>query len=228
MPTPLIKSFAKKSHKSTRRVEKYWDEAKKSAAAAGFKTEDPAFWAYTNAIVQRRAGLRRGKRKTFKEYLSIDEGVDDELHGKELEKTGFYGKAGAGCLILAKSTGRLCMPHRSRMVEQPGTWGTWGGAIDSGEDPKEAAIREVREEAEYDGPLKMIPLLVFKHPSGFRYFNFLAVVEEEFEPVLDWETQGFKWCELNDLPEPLHFGVISVLNDGPSMEILKKFSTQKD
>jgi len=69
MPTPLIRSTAKKSHRSVKRVEAYWDAAKKSAAKHGFKTKDPAFWAYTNAIVQKRAGLR--EKLTFKEFLNL-------------------------------------------------------------------------------------------------------------------------------------------------------------
>lgn len=106
---------------------------------------------------------------------------NDNEHAKALRQTGFWGKAGAGCVIIAKDTGRICMPKRSRMVEQPGTWGTWGGAIDGHEDPKEAAEREVREEAGYSGELELIPIFVFKKDS-FRYYNFLAVVEKEFTP----------------------------------------------
>ena len=49
--------------------------------------------------------------------------------------------------MLALDTGRILLPHRSQAVEQPGTWGTWGGAIDGKEQPKTAALRELREEA---------------------------------------------------------------------------------
>lgn len=146
------------------------------------------------------------------------DGSGDEGHHAALKKTGFFGKAGAGCIIVARSTGRICMPLRSEDVEQPDTWGTWGGAIDSGEDPKVAAKREVQEEAGYHGDLDLEDLFVFKHSSGFRYYNFLAIVQDEFDPVLDWETESYRWCDIEDLPSPLHFGLKSVLDDAPSMK----------
>lgn len=148
---------------------------------------------------------------------------NDAEHRRELERTGFWGKQGAGCIILAKDTKRICLPHRSSYVEQPDTWGTWGGAIDSGEDPKVSAIRELREEAGYNGKLELIPLYVFKHPSGFTYYNFLALVEEEFAPKLDWETQGYRWVKYGDWPHPLHNGLKLLLGDPESRKTISKY-----
>lgn len=149
---------------------------------------------------------------------------NDEEHREQLKKTGFWGKQGAGCLFLAIDTGRICIAHRSRSVEQPGTWGTWGGAIDSGEDPKSALAREVREEAGYNGKMKLVPLYVFKHSSGFTYYNYLALVETEFTPVMDWETQGFKWVNYGKWPKPLHQGLELLLNDPKSIKTIQKFA----
>lgn len=149
---------------------------------------------------------------------------NDAEHRETLSRTGFWGKQGAGCIIVARDTGRICLPHRSSYVEQPGTWGTWGGAIDSSEDPKVAAIRELREEAGYEGKLQLIPLYVFRHPSGFTYYNFLALVEEEFSPTLNWETQGFRWVEYGHWPEPLHNGLKLLLNHQSSVDTIKKYT----
>lgn len=142
--------------------------------------------------------------KSFYEMLKILE--NDSEHAEALLKTGFWGKQGAGSLVLATSTGRILLPHRSSRVEQPNTWGVWGGAIDSKEDPKEAAKRELQEEAGYHGSITMIPLSVFQK-NTFKYYNFLAIVEEEFQPKLNWETQDYVWTTLEELPSPLHFGV---------------------
>ena len=143
---------------------------------------------------------------SFKSFLE-----SDAEHAKELAKTGFWGKAAAGVIFLAKDTGRLLLAHRSGDVEQPNTWGTWGGAIDQGETPAEAAKREAAEEAGYAGELKLKPLWTFKHPSGFQYHNFLAVVPSEFTPRLTWETQGYSWVEPGKWPKPLHFGMEKLL-----------------
>lgn len=142
----------------------------------------------------------------FKQWLL----ENDAEHGKELATTGFWGKQGAGCIILAKSTKRILLPHRSRSVQEPNTWGVWGGAIDSDEIPKEAAKREVQEEAGYDGETEMIPLSVFEKGT-FKYHNFLAIVDEEFVPKLNWETQDYEWVDFGDWPQPLHFGLQSLL-----------------
>lgn len=149
---------------------------------------------------------------------------NDEEHRQALNKTGFWGRQGAGCIIMAKDTKRFCIAHRSKYVEQPNTWGTWGGAIDSGEDPKVAAAREVKEEAGYHGSMHLIPLYVFKHESGFTYYNFLAIVESEFEPSLDWETQGFEWVNFGDWPSPMHPGLQRLLSDPASIRTLEKAS----
>ena len=130
----------------------------------------------------------------------------DEEHRKALSDTGFWGKQGAGCIILCRSTKRFLLPLRSSYVLEPNTWGVWGGAIDSDEDPQVSAKRELTEEAGYSGMVEMVPLSIFQKDS-FRYFNFLAIVDEEFTPQLNWETQEFTWTELDNFPEPLHFGL---------------------
>ncbi len=82
MPAAQLKSFAEKSGKSIKELEGYWDEAKKAAARHGFKTEDPSFWAYVSAIVQRRAGLREAI--SFKEFAQLVEKI--QPHTVQIEK----------------------------------------------------------------------------------------------------------------------------------------------
>lgn len=166
---------------------------------------------------------QRWKRGTTEKQ---DLGENDDEHQLALQQTGFWGRQGAGCVFMALDTGRLCLAHRSEAVEQPGTWGTWGGAIDSDEDPGQAVRREVAEEAGYQGSLDLIPLLVFSHPSGFRYHNFLALVPREFQPRLNWETQGWDWFDPGDWPKPLHPGVKSLLADRHSLDIIQKYHSK--
>lgn len=154
---------------------------------------------------------------------SIFEGNDDLEHAEQVNKTGFWGKQAAGCVFLARDTGRFLIAHRSSYVLEPNTWGSWGGAIDNGEDPVEAVKREAHEETGYAGPITIEPLYVFKKDT-FRYYNFLAIVDKEFKPRLDWETQGYAWCDFGDWPHPLHFGLISLLKDEKSAELMKKLS----
>lgn len=169
-------------------------------------------------------------RKTVRYHLeklqqSIAENSDDD-HRQQLQKTGFWGRRGAGCLFLARDTKRICIAHRSEHVEQPGTWGTWGGAIDGNESPEVAVQREAHEEAGYSGAMKLVPLYVFKHSSGFTYYNYLAVIESEFTPQLDWETQGYKWITYPRWPQPLHMGMKLLLADPTSVATIEQYCQQ--
>lgn len=152
----------------------------------------------------------------------MEDNTDYEKQNREtLKQTGFWGTQGAGCLIFCKENGKFLFPKRSFAVEQPGTYGTWGGAIDGNISPEDAVKQEVHEEAGYNGNMKLIPLFIFKK-DNFRYYNFLAIVDNVFTPKLNWETESTVWTTLDNLPEPLHFGVKGVLNDPKSYEILKK------
>jgi 8-oxo-dGTP pyrophosphatase MutT (NUDIX family) len=124
----------------------------------------------------------------------------------------FWGKQGAGGVFYATSTGRVLISHRSAHINEPNTWGVWGGALDDHENPQDALRREIREEAGYNGDYKLIPLKIFTS-DDFKYYNFLIVIDEEFTPELDWETQGFVWTTIDKLPNPLHFGLKYVLPD---------------
>lgn len=145
----------------------------------------------------------------------------DAEHHEALRRTGFFGAAGAGCVFLARSTGRLLICHRSESVEQPGTWGGWGGAINRGENPEEAVQREAYEETGHAGPFHLTPLFVFAK-GDFRYYNYLVTVDEEFTPHEDWESQGYQWCEWGQWPAPLHFGLVSLFNDPASVATMQK------
>jgi 8-oxo-dGTP pyrophosphatase MutT (NUDIX family) len=144
----------------------------------------------------------------------------DAAHAGALRETGYWGSAGAGCVFVARRTGRFLLAHRGPRVEQPNTWGTWGGAIDPGEAPEAAALREAREEAGFAGCADLLPLLAFTD-GRFRFFNFLAVVGDEFAPRLEWEAQGYRWCEFGDWPAPLHFGLAAVLADPASVATMQ-------
>ncbi len=156
---------------------------------------------------------------------------DDDDHAAKLKKTGFWGAQGAGCVFVSRTTKKFLLAHRSRAVEQPGTWGTWGGAIDKFEMPHEAVRREAEEESGYDNHIDLIPLYVFEAKKDgktiFRYHNFLAIIDDEFVPKLNWETQGYIWCEFGNWPAPLHFGFKSLLDDPASVQIMKRFSDQE-
>ena len=166
--------------------------------------------------------------KLYELFENDDENVDDDDHDLALKKTGFYGQAGAGALILAKKSKRFLLSKRSCEVQESHTWNVFGGAIDRGLTPEQAVRKEIKQECGYSGNIHLIPLYVFNHSSGFKYYNYLGIVEKEFRPRLNWESEGFQWAEWGNWPQPLHFGLAGVLNDGNSVrkiqEILSKLN----
>ncbi len=133
------------------------------------------------------------------------------------------GRSGAGCLILARSTGRLLVNLRAGWVSEPLTWATWGGEIEPGCDPEDTVTREVWEEAGLDDFEALVPLMVYRDPEdGFRYHNYLAVIADEVVPRLNDESAGSRWVSWGRWPAPLHFGLKALLADQPSRRILER------
>lgn len=126
------------------------------------------------------------------------------------DREGFWGTEGAGALLVARGTGRVFLVLRSAKVKNPGTWGLPGGALEQGEAPKAGAARELMEETGYTGPLDLRSAHRFRAPD-FTYHNFVGLVEGEFEPILNWESDSAGWFDLDALPGPLHFGVSEML-----------------
>lgn len=146
--------------------------------------------------------------------------VYDNKHGAK-----FWGTEAAGILPICRETGRVLVSFRSEQVNEPHTWGTFGGKMDEGEKPEDAARRELVEETGYDGKYELIPAYVFVAPGKkFHYHNFIGLVDKEFEPTYDWETEDSKWLSLKELVElkPKHFGLKKLLDK--SMDIIQQFA----
>jgi 8-oxo-dGTP pyrophosphatase MutT (NUDIX family) len=125
----------------------------------------------------------------------------------------FFGNKGAGVLVYCQNTKRFLLGLRSRFVNEPGTWGIFGGKIDNDANPKEAALRELKEETSYSGPINLIHFDTFQS-GDFQFFNFLGIVDEEFKPILDWENDDAQWFSLDEFPKRnLHFGLLRLMPD---------------
>ena len=134
-------------------------------------------------------------------------------------------KSGSGCLIICKRTDRFLLIQRSNYVASPSTWGLPGGKVEDGEDPLHAARRETMEEIGFDigsNPIKL-RYTNDSHAPRFRFYTYACIVDDEFSPTLNWESTDHRWCNLDDFPEPLHWGVQQMIAYDLSAEALKKF-----
>jgi 8-oxo-dGTP pyrophosphatase MutT (NUDIX family) len=170
------------------------------------------------------------ERPNDDDYVPSSKG---EYHLSKGDDDRFWGNRGAGILLIAKDTGRLLLTFRSEYVNEPHTWGIPGGAIDShSESPENAARREAHEELKFSGRIDDLQsAYVFRaNGGGFTYYNFIGIIENEFEPRLDWENEDAEWFELDNLPSPLHFGVNALLNNSANQirEIIAGFKNNNE
>jgi 8-oxo-dGTP pyrophosphatase MutT (NUDIX family) len=120
-------------------------------------------------------------------------------------------KEGAGILFVCNATGRVLLALRSRWVDEPEVWGIPGGGVEPGESPLEGALREASEEIGWDGEARIHHAHTLRGPNGFRYHNFVGMVDQEFEPTINWESEAAGWFHPNELPSPLHHGVMQLM-----------------
>ena len=154
---------------------------------------------------------------------------------KILREHSYWGNLGAGILPICGSTGRILIALRSEDVMEPGTYGIWGGKIDLDDefdegdefdnDIESAALREFNEETGYTNHIDLHQAYIYKD-GKFEYHNFIGILSNEFEPILNWESESYSWLTLDELLrlEPKHFGLAKLLNDQQSMNIIKQYA----
>ena len=123
-----------------------------------------------------------------------------------------HNKSGAGALFCVPDTSRILLVLRSEGVSMPNTWGIPGGKIDAGETPIAACRREVEEELRVIGSYVLTEFYNYRNKS-FSYTTFLSKIQKEFSPVLNWEHVDYGWFSPWELPDNLHPGFDSMLNE---------------
>lgn len=111
-------------------------------------------------------------------------------------------KDAIGCLFYCPKSKRILLVHRA----DDETWAGVGGQIKEDEAPMDALIREIKEEINRDslGDVKK-KVCSYKNKDGSTYCNCLLVVADTFIPRLtDGENDNYKWCSIDNLPNPMH------------------------
>lgn len=95
---------------------------------------------------------------------------------------------------------RLILGKRAPDVNNGNQWNFFGGTIDAGETPKQAAVRELKEEAKVsvdESALKLIAEI-----NGAHYFS--CKIADAGMPSRTKEISRVKGYKLTDLPDNLH------------------------
>lgn len=160
--------------------------------------------------------------KYIKKFEYFGEGEHADFDNDAGEK--FWGNVAGGCLPICSSTKRILLNYRSKYVNEPHTYNLFGGKLDDNEDIEYAVKRELYEETGYRGILELIPVFVFRNENKtFEYHNFIAKIDTEFKPKLNWESEGFKWVTFDELMtiEHKHPGLELLLEDDESITTIK-------
>lgn len=112
--------------------------------------------------------------------------------------------------ILFKSGGKIFLVKRG----DDGSWAVPGGKLEEGETPESAARREVLEECGFDYSAPLTP-----HTLIDGYVTYLADDVEQFDAVLNDENQDCGWFSPDELPDPLHPGMVAMLDAEPLNEM---------
>jgi len=110
----------------------------------------------------------------------------------------------AAGVALVTPAGKALFLRRAKTSDHPGTWCWPGGAIEAGEQPEDAARRELREETGH--AVERAARMTERARAG-GFVTFRSTVNNEFLPDLDAEHTAYAWAPLDGPPEPLHPGI---------------------
>lgn len=117
-----------------------------------------------------------------------------------------WGRYGAAGLLLADE-GRVLLQLRSRFVQSPGTWSVPGGALDRGETPVTAALREAGEEIGLDPDAVAMAGDHRADCGGWRYTTIIGVPTAPLVLRPNAETARVEWVPVAEVDAlPLHRG----------------------
>jgi hypothetical protein len=169
-------------------------------------------------------------------YLT-DQDLKDAKYTGPIDNPDFYKNMRAAALIMAADTKKFLFSYRSDKWDDADRWGFWATSSDYWETPQDSVRRVVEDETGLphtqkfnadsvtDNTYPMYPLAVLRDIDNGRFcYNYLIVVDHQFEPKLNDASQDSKWVSFGDWPTPLSFGAAFVLSDRPSLQTMVSVS----
>jgi 8-oxo-dGTP diphosphatase len=114
-----------------------------------------------------------------------------------------YGPYGSAGLVLRDAAGFVLLTHRSELVHFGGTWSFPGGALEFGETPAQAALREIDEELGVPiDAVEIGPVVPGMDHEDWRYTYVLGTLRPRWTDVplrLNWEAIAVSWVTPADM-----------------------------
>jgi 8-oxo-dGTP pyrophosphatase MutT (NUDIX family) len=115
-------------------------------------------------------------------------------------------KQAAG-IIFKTPTGEMLLMKRS----DTGEWSIPAGMLEENETPRHAAHRESAEETGNPGNHSAFKVHS-RTRNGLRFHTYVQPSEWQFKPILNPEHTEYGWFHAENLPEPLHPGLVATLH----------------
>lgn len=133
---------------------------------------------------------------------------------------------GAGALFYCPDTGNFLILLRS----DDNTWCGLGGGRDNMEPLETTVRREAFEEAALpmDAEYQLIPVTTVHHPNGFKFHNYLALIDEEFLPMINDEHRSFQWCAYQNFPSNMHPKMMEAFATPDGQRVLQQYTNARN
>lgn len=112
---------------------------------------------------------------------------------------GVFGAAGV-VFVVRPTDGppAVMLQRRSAFAHEGGTWSCAGGAIDEGETPYDAAMREASEEiGRIPAAHRLLGQYVFTPADDWSYTTVVVEVDEPFGMSMNFETDAVEWVAVD-------------------------------
>lgn len=134
---------------------------------------------------------------------------------------------GAGALFYCSDTERFLLMLRGDDGDDGNLWCGLGGGRDDMEDIEHTVRREAFEEAglDMDAEYELHHVGSKHYEDGFKFTNYLAVIPEEFLPIINEEHKSFQWVPFHEFPKEMHPGMMSVFQSPDGQRVLRQHTT---
>lgn len=106
-------------------------------------------------------------------------------------------------IVLINHHKSVLLLRRSDKVTRSGGWDLPGGGVDKGEDPKDAASRELREEVDVISH-SFVPVDTFytqEEEGDLVTIGFAGIIPNNSIITLSWEHDMYEWVTLEELDD---------------------------
>ena len=173
-------------------------------------------------------------QSVMRAFNKVEDKQDKYAFSQRMNKIAaeFWGSSASGIILTCKEDQTIFLAKRSKDVQDPGVWGSVGGAIDAevgdpltddespninkfeDQDYRDNALQEAREELGSIPKFEKLEAVTNFTSRNFTYKTYIYNISSSEKNrwtnniTLNWENDDCGWFKYNALPKPIHPGVM--------------------